>query len=145
MGALGCPSVCPSLYFVSPSLSFFARFPSEAFPCSGAYFLYVRLYLLRSFLRVSLGNLVCLVVSLESRMFKTFFWLPSIRWIFQYCLIRFARRKCLGRYLGRSFVVCHLFRALPSYPSGCLRLCHGQCLCLVDCLYGRPVKTGSSC
>ena len=111
MGALGCPFVCLSLSSICHSLSYLTRFLSEAFPCSGVSFLFPWLSLLRSYSRVSLGLLVRLVVSTESRMLETFFRPPSMSLDLSILLDPFPQVQVSGTLPGT------LFRCLSAVSS----------------------------
>ena len=111
MGALSCPFICLSLSSVCHSLSYLARFLSEAFPCLGVSFLCLWLSLLWSYSRVSLGLLVGLVVSLETRMIETFFWPPSMLLDLSILLDPFPQAQVSGTLPGT------LFRLLSAVSS----------------------------
>ena len=80
------------------------------------FFLFLWIYLLRSCSRVSLGLLVCLVVSLESRILKTFFRPPSMLLDLSILFHTFCQAQVYGTLPGTLF--CCLSAVLcPFYSS----------------------------
>ena len=103
MGTLCCPFVCLSRFSFCHPVSSLARFLLEAFPSSGVSFHRLWLSLLRSFLRVSFGRLVRLVVSPESRMLETFFRPPSMSLDLSIMFHQFRQAEFLGTLPGTLF------------------------------------------